>query len=62
MSKTFRAWKIDEPLLLPLAVQDFVANDHLARFVLTLVVDDLDLTEIMAPMGASGASRRSTRI
>ena len=33
MSKTFRAWKIDQPLLLPPVVQDFVAKDHLARFV-----------------------------
>ena len=48
MSKTFRAWKIDQPLLLPLSVQDFVANDHLARFVLTLIVDELDLIEIVA--------------
>ena len=48
MSKTFRAWNIDQPLLLPLAVQDFVANDHLARFVLGLVVDELDLIEIVA--------------
>jgi len=48
MSKTFRAWKIDQPLLLPLAVQDFVANDHLARFVLGLIVDELDLIEIVA--------------
>jgi transposase len=48
MSKTFRAWKIDQPLLLPLSVQDFVAKDHLARFVLALIVDDLDLIEIMA--------------
>jgi transposase len=48
MSKTFRAWKIDQPLLLPLAVQDFVAPDHLARFVLALIVDDLDLIEIVA--------------
>jgi len=31
MSKTFRPWKIDEPLLLPPVVQEFVANDHLAR-------------------------------
>jgi transposase len=46
MSKTFRAWKIDQPLLLPLAVQDFVAKDHLASFVLALVVDELDLIEI----------------
>jgi transposase len=48
MSKTFRAWKIDQPLLLPPAVQDFVAKDHLARFVLGLVMDELDLIEITA--------------
>ena len=48
MSKTFRAWNIDQPLLLPLAVQDFVANDHLARFVLGLIVDEFDLIEIVA--------------
>ncbi len=48
MSKTFRAWKIDRPLLLPPVVQDFVAKDHLARFVLGLVVDELDLIEITA--------------
>jgi transposase len=46
MSKTFRAWKIDEPLLLPPLVQDFVAEDHLARFVLSLVRDEIDLAAI----------------
>ena len=46
MSKTFRAWKIDEPLLLPPVVQDFVAKDHLARFLLGLVMDELDPIEI----------------
>jgi len=29
MSKTFRVWKIDEPLFLPPRVQDFVAEGHL---------------------------------
>ena len=48
MSKTFRAWKIDEPLLLPVSVQEFVAKDHLARFVLSVVKEELDLTEIMS--------------
>jgi hypothetical protein len=38
-------WKIDEPLLLPPVVQEFVAKDHLAR-VLSLIRDDIDLTEI----------------
>jgi transposase len=47
MSKTFRPWKIDEPLLLPPLVQDFVAEDHLARFVLNLVRDELDLAAIV---------------
>ncbi len=48
MSKTFRAWKIDQPLLLPPLVQDFVAKDHLARFVASLVTEQLDLIEITA--------------
>jgi transposase len=52
MSKTFRAWKIDEPLFLPATVQDFVAKDHLARFVLNLVRDDIDLTAITGTYGS----------
>src|SRR6202163_4982021 len=54
MSKTFRAWKIDEPLFLPPTVQDFVAEDHLARFVLSLVRDDLGLAEITSTYGSEG--------
>ena len=52
MSKTFRAWKIDQPLFLPPSVQDFVAEDHLARFVVRLVRDDLDLAEITGTYGS----------
>jgi transposase len=52
MSKTFRAWKIDEPLILPPTVQDFVAKDHLARFVLNLVRDDINLAEITGTYGS----------
>ncbi|CAJ0854230.1 hypothetical protein AMST5_01091 [freshwater sediment metagenome] len=48
MSKTYRPWKIDQPLLLPVTVQDFVDEDHLARFVVGLVVEHLDLREIEA--------------
>jgi transposase len=48
MSKTFRPWKIDEPQFLPPAAQDFVARDHLARFMVSLVTEELDLTEITA--------------
>ena len=42
MSKRFRPWKIDEPQLLPASVQDFVAEDHLARFVVSLVTEELN--------------------
>ena len=52
MSKTFRIWKIDEPLFLPPTVGDFVAKDHLARFVLNLVKDELDLVEITGTYGS----------
>ena len=52
MSKTFRAWKIDEPLFLPPMVGDFVAKDHLACFVLSVVRDDLGLGEITGTYGS----------
>jgi transposase len=52
MSKTFRAWKIDEPLFLPPTVGDFVAHDHLARFVLSLVMDEIDLAGITGTYGS----------
>src|SRR5436305_4687189 len=52
MSKTFRLWKIDEPLFLPPTVGDFVAKDHLARFVLSLVKDELDLVAISGTYGS----------
>jgi transposase len=48
MSKTFRAWKIDEPLLLPATVKEFVPKDHLAHFILGVVTEELDLTKIMS--------------
>jgi transposase len=59
MSKRFRPWKIDEPLLLPPPVQDFVVEDHLARFVLSLVRDEIDLAAITASCKANAGSRRS---
>ena len=52
MSKTFRAWKIDAPLFLPATVQDFVAEDHLARFVVSLVMEELVLAEITGTYGS----------
>jgi transposase len=52
MSKTFRPWKIDEPLFLPPTVQDFVGPGHLARFVLSLVREAIDLSKITGTYGS----------
>ena len=48
MSKTFRAWKIDDPMLLPATVQDFVDKKHLATLVLNVVRNELNLAKILA--------------
>jgi transposase len=52
MSKTFRPWKIDEPLFLPPTVQDLVGPGHLARFVLRLVREAIDLSKITGTYGS----------
>jgi hypothetical protein len=52
MSKTFRPWKIDEPLLLPATVADFVDESHLARFVLSVVQEEIDLCKITGSYGS----------
>jgi transposase len=52
MSKTFCPWKIDEPLFLPPTVQDFIGPGHLARFVLSLVREVIDLSKITGTYGS----------
>jgi transposase len=47
MSKTFRPFDIDQPLLLPPDIRDWLPEEHLARFVLE-VVPELDLSSILA--------------
>jgi hypothetical protein len=46
MSKYFRPWNIDQTLLLPPNVQDFVPKGHVSRFIVDLVRESLDLQEI----------------
>ena len=46
MSKYFRPWNIDQTLLLPPNVQDFVPKGHVSRFIVELVRENLDLKEI----------------
>ncbi|UGY17907.1 IS1182 family transposase [Bradyrhizobium septentrionale] len=47
MSEYFRPWNIDQTLLLPPNVQDFVPKGHVSRFMVDLVRESLDLREIM---------------
>src|SRR5919106_602745 len=48
MSKTFRAWDVDQAWLLPPSVHDFVPAGHPAHLVRELVRTELDLTAIVA--------------
>lgn len=48
MSKHFRPWKIDQPLLLPPSVADFVPTEHVSHFLVGMVRETLDLSEFMA--------------
>ena len=47
MSKTFRAWEVDQVWLLPPSIQDLVPAGHVAHFVRETVREGLDLREIM---------------
>jgi transposase len=48
MSKTFRAWDVDQEWLLPPSVHDFVPAGHPAHLVRELVRAELDLSAIVA--------------
>lgn len=48
MSKHFRPWKIDQSQLLPADVSEYVPRGHLARFIVALVRESLDLGAIEA--------------
>ena len=62
MSKHFRPWNIDQTLLLPPNVRDFVPKDHISRFIVGLVGESLDLKAIMCSyVSGLWASRRSIR-
>ena len=47
MSKTFRAWDVDQVWLLPPSIHEFVPKDHLAHFVRETVREGLDLSAIL---------------
>jgi transposase len=47
MAKTFREWNVQQQMLLPPSVLDFVPADHLAHFVRDTVAEELDLSAIV---------------
>ncbi|MBI4404514.1 MAG: IS1182 family transposase [Deltaproteobacteria bacterium] len=47
MGKTFRAWDIDQPWLLPPSVRDFVPEGHIAHFIRDTVREELDLSRVL---------------
>ena len=47
MSKTYLPYEPDQQLLLPAALQEWLADDHLAYFI-SDVVDQLDMSEVTA--------------
>lgn len=49
MSKTYRAWDVDQVWLLPPSIHDFVPPDHPAHLVREIVRGELDLSALLAP-------------
>ena len=47
MAKTFRDWDIEQLMMFPPSVQDFVPKGHLAHFVRNTVLEALDLSTIL---------------
>jgi transposase len=47
MGKTFRDWDIEQLMMFPPCVEDFVPQEHLAHFVRNTVCEALDLSTIL---------------
>ncbi len=50
-TKTFRPRDVDQQMLFPPSVKDFVSPDHWSQFIRDLVREDLDLCAIYARCG-----------
>ena len=61
MSMHFRPWKIDQTQLLPADVSEYVPKGHMARFIVALVRESLDLGDIEVSYASTLGQRRSIR-
>ena len=56
MADDFRALDRETPMFLPPSIQEWLPEQHLARFVVE-IVEQLDLSEITSRYGGSGGKR-----
>ena len=62
MSKTFRAWDVEQPQLLPASILEFVPEGHVAHFIRNLVREELDLSRVLGSYAETrGVIRRLIR-
>ena len=60
MSKAFRAYQPEQRLLMPLSLEQWLPEGHLARF-LSDVIDELDLREMYASYEEDGRGMAAER-
>ncbi len=61
VDKTFRVFDPDQGLLLPPSLDDWLAAEHLARFIAELVDEHLDLSRIRVAYTRDVVAHRMTR-
>lgn len=61
VDKTFRRFDPDQVFLLPPSLDEWLAPDHIARFVADLVEEHLDLSRFYADYTEGRGRRRSIR-
>jgi transposase len=51
MTRRVREWNVDQSMLLPLSVHNFVPADHVAHFIRDTVAEELELSAVWAAYG-----------
>ena len=61
VDKTFRSFQPDQLLLVPPSLDEWLPQEHLARFIADLVDEHLDLSAFYAGYSEGRVGRRSIR-
>ena len=59
--KTFRPWDVDQQLLFPPSVKDFVPSGHLSQLIRDVVREELDTPRSTPTAGCFGVSLLTIR-